>query len=151
MISGKISHMKEPYVNILDCIPQRWPIIMIDKIVDISVDKVVCQLQIKCDNMFSADGKFLEPGIIENIAQTIAAGAGYRAYCQNEKVKIGYIAAIKNLNIYSLPVIGDVLITTVNLVNEVFNISVFDAEVTAGNMMIAACEMRIFIETHGNK
>ena len=65
--------MNETHLHIQEYIPQRPPIIMIDKIVDISESKVVCEFQVKRDNLFVAEGELLEPGIIENIAQTIAA------------------------------------------------------------------------------
>ena len=115
-------------------------------VVDISENKVVCQFQVKNDNLFVSEGRLMEPGIIENMAQTIAAGAGYRAKAKNEKVKLGYIAAIKNLDIYALPSVGDILSTSVEIVNEVFSVTIVQAEVICGNTRIADCEMRIFIE-----
>lgn len=138
--------MNEIQPDILEYIPQRPPVVMIDRIVDISEKKVVCRFEVKNGNLFVADGRFLEPGIIENMAQTIAAGAGYRAKERNEKVKLGYIAAIKNLNIYMLPSVGDVLNTRVLIVNEVFSVTIVQAEVICGSTKIADCEMRIFIE-----
>ena len=138
--------MKETHTDIQEYIPQRPPIVMIDRIVDISESKVVCEFQIKKDNLFVAEGKLFEPGIIENIAQTIAAGAGYRAKQNNEKVKLGYIAAIKNLNICMLPSVDDILTTTVQIVNEVFSVTIVQAVVLCGSTEIADCEMRIFIE-----
>ena len=138
--------MKENHTDIHEYIPQRPPIVMIDRIVNVSESKVVCEFQIKNDNIFVAEGKLFEPGIIENIAQTIAAGAGYRAKQKNEKVKLGYIAAIKNLNIYTLPSVDDILSTTVQIVNEVFSVTIVQAIVLCGSTEIADCEMRIFIE-----
>ncbi len=138
--------MNETHLHIQEYIPQRPPIIMIDKIVDISESKVVCEFQVKRDNLFVAEGELLEPGIIENIAQTIAAGAGYRPKVKNEKVKLGYIAAIKNLNIHTLPSVGDVLSTSVQIVNEVFSVTIVQGEVICGSRKIADCEMRIYIE-----
>jgi predicted hotdog family 3-hydroxylacyl-ACP dehydratase len=138
--------MNETYFDIQEYIPQRPPILMIDRITDISEIKVVCEFMIKNDNIFVTESKLLEPGIIENIAQTIAAGAGYRAKEKNEKVKLGYIAAIKNLNIYKLPLVGDVLSTSILIVNEVFSVTIVQAEVVVGSKSIADCEMRIYID-----
>lgn len=140
--------MKKIHLDIQQYIPQRPPIVMIDRIIDISESKVVCELIVKNDTIFVAESKLLEPGIIENIAQTIAAGAGYRAKEKNEKVKLGYIAAIKNLNIYKLPIVGDVLSTSVLIVNEVFSVTIVQAEVVVGSKKIADCEMRIYIDNN---
>ncbi len=138
--------MNDIQTDILEYIPQRPPIVMIDRIVDITETRVVSEFMVRKDNLFATEGKLLEPGIIENIAQTIAAGAGYRAKQNNEKVKLGYIAAIKNLNIFSLPSVDDILTTTVQIVNEVFSVTIVQAVVLCGSTEIAECEMRIFIE-----
>lgn len=138
--------MKEDFNEILAYIPQRPPIVMIDRIVEVIDNKVICQFEIKNDNIFVANGIFREPGIIENIAQTIAAGAGYKAKKQNTEVKLGYIAAIKNLNIYLLPAIGDILTTSVQIVNKVFSVTIVLAEVNIEDTKVAECEMRIYIE-----
>lgn len=138
--------MKEDLNDILAFIPQRPPIVMIDRIVEVIDNMVICQFEIKNDNIFVANGIFREPGIIENIAQTIAAGAGYKAKKQNTEVKLGYIAAIKNLNIYLLPAIGDILTTSVQIVNKVFSVTIVLAEVNIEDTKIAECEMRIYIE-----
>ena len=138
--------MKEDLNEILAYIPQRPPIVMIDKIFEVFDNKVVCQFKVKDDNIFVANGMLREPGIIENIAQTIAAGAGYKYIIQNAEVKLGYIAAIKNLNIYFLPPVGAILSTSVQIVNKVFNITIIQAEVNVENTKVAECEMRIYIE-----
>lgn len=138
--------MKEDFNEILAYIPQRPPIVMIDRIVEVIDNMVICQFEIKNDNIFVANGIFREPGIIENIAQTIAAGAGYKAKKQNTEVKLGYIAAIKNLNIYLLPAIGDILTTSVQIVNKVFSVTIVLAEVNIEDTKVAECEMRIYIE-----
>ena len=140
--------MHEIYLEIQELIPQRPPIVMIDQVIEISESKVVCQFQVKKDNLFIDNGKLIVPGIIENMAQTIAAGAGYRAKAKNEKVKLGYIAAIKNLNIYALPSVGDSLTTRVQIVNQVFSVTIVQAEVIAGSKSIADCEMRVYIDNN---
>ena len=140
--------MHEIYLEIQEFIPQRPPIVMIDQVIEISESKVVCQFQVKKDNLFIDNGKLIVPGIIENMAQTIAAGAGYRAKAKNEKVKLGYIAAIKNLNIYALPSVGDSLTTRVQIVNQVFSVTIVQAEVIAGSKSIADCEMRVYIDNN---
>ena len=132
--------------EILEYIPQRQPIVMIDAVESFDHNQVVCKLTVRESNMFVAEGKLLEAGIIENIAQTIAAGAGCRAKMQNQKVRLGYIAAIKKLSISALPSVGETVTTCVQVLNEVFNVSIVQASVTCGETMIAECEMRIFLE-----
>jgi predicted hotdog family 3-hydroxylacyl-ACP dehydratase len=138
--------MKNTEDEILEYIPQRHPVVMIDKLVEAVDNRIICRFEVKEDTIFVDKGVLREPGIIENIAQTIAAGAGYKSKMLNKKVKLGYIAAVKNLNIYSLPIVGDILTTSVLIVNEIFNVTIIEALVQSGSSTIADCEMRIYIE-----
>ena len=67
------------------------------------------------ENIFVENGRFREPGLMENIAQTAAARAGYIARMANLPVQVGYIGAVKNLEIADLPMTGDELITEITI------------------------------------
>ena len=61
-------------------IPQRNPIMMVDRLDSVDGDNAVAILTVKVDNYFiEEDGKMAEPGMIEHIAQSASAFAGYRA------------------------------------------------------------------------
>ena len=63
--------------NIQLLIPQRPPFVMIDKLLSFSETTTTTGLSIRADNIFVENGLFKEPGLVENIAQTAAARAGY--------------------------------------------------------------------------
>ena len=63
--------------NILSYIPQRPPFVMVDEIIDSGEKKTCSKFLIKEDNIFVENGFLKEPGLVENIAQTAAARAGY--------------------------------------------------------------------------
>ncbi|HEX8545717.1 MAG TPA: 3-hydroxyacyl-ACP dehydratase, partial [Cytophagaceae bacterium] len=86
--------------NITEIIPQRPPIVMIDSLVACNEDYTETNLYISEENIFCKDGFFGEPGLVENIAQTAAARIGYLCKQADADVPIGYIAAVKNLQIY---------------------------------------------------
>ena len=44
--------------------------------------------------MLVSNGEFSEAGLMENIAQTAAARAGYIAVMENKPVAIGYIMSV---------------------------------------------------------
>ena len=69
-------------MKIIDLIPQRDPIVMIDKFVGITNGISETQLTIKDNNIFVENGCFTEFGLIEHIAQSAAARVGY--ICKNE-------------------------------------------------------------------
>lgn len=129
-----------------DYIPQRPPLVMIDALEEATNTRMVTSLLIEPGNIFAEQGLFREPGIIENIAQTAAAGLGFMQKSLGLPVALGFIAAIRDLKINSLPRVGQTLRTTVEVVNEVFDITIIRGSVHAGSELIAECEMRIFIQ-----
>ena len=75
--------------------------VMIDRLVSAESDSAVSSFLIKTDNIFVEDGKFTEPGLVENIAQTAAAMVGHHCALNKIPVPIGFIAAVKDLKIWN--------------------------------------------------
>ena len=131
--------------NIETLIPQRPPFVMIDKLLAFNETTTRTGLHIKTDNIFVEHGLFKEPGLVENIAQTAAARAGYIAKTENKPVLTGYIGAINNLQIIMLPKTGDELITEITIENQIFDITLISGKISCNNELIAQCKMKIFI------
>ena len=134
--------------NIESLIPQRQPFVMIDELSYSDGNRTGTRLQVRADNIFVEQGRLTEPGLLENIAQTAAARAGYEAKKDHTPVRIGYIGAVKNFEVFDLPAVNDVLETTVILGNQVFDVSVIKGSISCNNRVIAKCEMKIFIKNH---
>ena len=132
--------------QITEYIPQRNPIVMIDTINYCDGKVIKTSFEIIEDNIFVKDGLLHEPGIIENIAQTSAAKAGYEVKKFGAEPLVGFIGAIKDLAIYKLPEVGNVLETTVTLKMDVMGITLVEGESNCNGDKIAACEMKIFIQ-----
>lgn len=126
-------------------IPQKPPFVMVDEL--LFCDDKICHTNftIEKDNLFARDGRFIEAGIVENIAQTCATRIGYiNTYFHKEKVKIGMIASIKNLQINKLPNVGDVLETIVEeTMSGYYNMTILNAIVKCRSVEIAKCEMKV--------
>ena len=58
-------------------IPQRPPMVMIDRFYGIEENTSWSGLTVTTDNLFCRDGVLQETGIIEHIAQSAAARVGY--------------------------------------------------------------------------
>jgi len=118
-------------------LPQKPPFVLIDKLL-ISDDVCsVTELEVHEDNLFFNDGSLSAAGLVENIAQTCAAGIGYKNLSHGDAVKVGVIGAVNNLNIIRLPRKGEVITTTVKFVEEVFQMTLFHAEIRCGEEEIA--------------
>ena len=132
--------------NITELIPQRPPILMIDSLLDQSQEHSETSFEVLDSNMFVRDGELQESGIIENIAQTAAAGAGYYYKTHNETPPLGFIGAVSKVKIDRYPKVGEVLRTRVEIRNEVFQVSLVKAYTFVGDEQLAECEMKIVID-----
>lgn len=131
--------------SIVDLVPQKPPMVMVGKLHLVDERRTVSSLVIKKDNIFCENGKFREPGLIENIAQTAAAGAGYRAKKENKSPSPGFIGGIRKLEITELPSAGDEIITEIMIEHEIFGATVVTGKITRNDILIAECEMKIFL------
>ncbi|MBN9484180.1 MAG: hypothetical protein BGO70_11835 [Bacteroidetes bacterium 43-93] len=133
-------------VDITNFIPQRAPFVMIDDIVSADEKLSVTTLNIRNGHLFVKEGYFTEPGLVENMAQTAAAGTGYYAQLAGKTAPVGFIGALKNLNIIELPKVGDTIKTEVNFLNQVLNVHIVQGRVYLNNKEIANCELKIFLQ-----
>lgn len=131
----------------LDAIlPQRPPFVMIDALVADNPDATETSFEILPSNILIHNGKATAALLVENIAQTAAAGAGFKAQQGNGPVLVGFIGAIKNLEIHALPGVGARLRTITRQVNAVFNVSIVEGTVYLDDQLLASCEIKIFLQ-----
>ena len=128
-----------------DYIPQKPPFVMIGKLLEVSGKKTMTSFVIKEDNLFCSEGLFREPGLIENMAQTAAAGVGYTSKENGKEPPMGFIGGLRNLQIYSLPNVGSEIKTEVTIEHEVFDATVVNGKIFFQENCIAECELKIFL------
>lgn len=129
--------------EVLKYIPQRPPIVMVDKFFGVQDNMSASGLLVKEDNIFCEDGVLQECGVIEHIAQSAAMRIGYIHISNGTEVPIGFIGSINRLTIDSLPRVGDDLYTEVEVETEVFDITLLSAKVMLGDRLIAECQMKV--------
>lgn len=135
--------------NILQLLPQAPPFVMVDTLLYTDELTSKSAFMILADNCMVANGSFTEGGLLENIAQTAAARAGYLAKAANKPVSGGYIGAVKDFEVFFLPKTGQEIITEVRIENQFFNVSVITGSVRCNNELAARCEMKVFLNTEG--
>ena len=126
-----------------ELIPQRPPFVMIDKMLSFDMTVTVTQLEVRTDNVFCKDGRLTAEGLMENIAQTCAARMGYINLNKSETVKIGVIGAVNNFEVFRTPKVGELIITTIEVIEEMFQITMVKAEIRCGDETIAQANMKI--------
>lgn len=160
--------------QLLKFIPQRQPMVMIDKLFFSDAEKCITGLHISEENIFCRYGLFREPGLIENMAQTAAVHAGYNTHptlpkgglsnapsvdgksegkvspsggdLEGVAAAIGYIGAIKDLKIHFLPAVNSEIVTEIKITHQIFDATVVNATVSSNGERAAECELKIFIK-----
>ena len=133
-------------IDILELLPQKPPFIMIDKLEYCDRETTITNFKVQPKNIFCDNGIFSESGLIENIAQSCAARIGYiNKYINKESIHLGFIGAIRNLEILRLPKTDEFITTEINVLEEIFRMTLVKATVKSDNELIASSEMKISI------
>lgn len=143
-------------IDIQNYLPHRAPMLMVDLILDINSSFVETTFLIKEDNIFVDNNIFVEAGLIENTAQTCSAIVGKKYFfeedgTENENVNvIGFISALKNLKIHSLPKAGNTIITKAILVSKFigddYTLCTMSCESLLEDKLLLECEINLFIQ-----
>ncbi len=126
-------------------IPQRPPFVMIDRVVASDEITTVSSFLLTEENIFCEKGLFREPGMIENIAQTVAAGRGYAGALSGKAPQIGYIGSVKSLKIHFFPTVNTTLTTTIEISSQVLNFTSVKGKIYSGEQIVAECELVIAV------
>lgn len=129
-----------------ELIPQRAPIVMVDRLTSIEEGVSYTELEVRADNLFVERGVLNECGLIEHIAQSAAARIGYLFRMRGEAVPIGYIGSVNQFALGRLPRVGERLTTSIRVLQEVYQVSLVEAEVRSGDEVVASSRMKIFLE-----
>jgi predicted hotdog family 3-hydroxylacyl-ACP dehydratase len=133
-------------IDIHELLPQHEPFVMVGKLLHYDKDKTVTSTMIQSTNIFVENGLFTASGVIENIAQTCATRIGYiNKYILKKDIQLGFIGAIRNLNIHRMPKVGETIETSILTLEEVFGMTLVSALVKSGDEIIAESEMKIAI------
>lgn len=128
-------------------IPQRDPIRMVDRLVEVDGGTATVALSVRPDNYFMEDdGAMAEPGLIEHIAQSALALAGYRALASGAPAPpVGYIGEVRKFRCYRRPHVGEELRTSVVWGDTVGDIALVSGESRVGDERVAEVGMKISI------
>lgn len=115
-------------------IPQRPPFVFIDTIYELDGNVARTSFTVTETCPLLADGVLPLAGLMENAAQTCAARAGNT---------IGYIGAVKQMEVTRFPHVGEVLATEATVLQEAMNISLIECIIRSGGETIANVTLKI--------
>ena len=139
----------EEYLRSIDLhtvLPQYELFVMVGSLIAFDADSSVTETLIREDNIFVDDGHFSASGMMENIAQTCAARVGfYNKYVLHKDVQVGFIGAVRNYVVHSLAPVGEVITTRVDILQDVFGMTLANAQVTCRGEVIAEAEIKLAV------
>lgn len=129
--------------QICEYIPQREPIVMVDKLYRFEGDQSETGLTVSGDSIFVEDGRLLDGALIEHTAQSGALHIGYDFVNRGLKVPIGLIGSINKYQIARLPKIGESLRTSITIEAKVGDVSLIGITVRVGKEVIVQGKMKV--------
>ncbi len=131
-------------IDIHELLPQQEPFVMVDRLTHFDEKKTCTRFAIRQDNLFVEEGRLNACALAENIAQTCAARLGYvNKYILNCSIQIGFIGAIRGMKVFATPKVGDLLDTSIEVVEQIMDLTLVNATVKAGEQTLATAEMKI--------
>lgn len=132
--------------TITNYIPQRFPFVMIDKLIAANETYFESEFTITADNLFLQEGVLSESALVENIAQTCAAGFGYVNSQKGEAAgKLGFIGAVSRLEVRKEAIEQDTITTKVTVISTFDTIHLIEGTAFNGNEELLICQMKIVV------
>ncbi len=128
-------------IDISNFLPHREPMQMVTSVLEIDEKSVTTQFYISEKCIFLRDGKLSESGLIENAAQA-ASGVVGQSFFEKDDLEgtgnklVGYISAVKKVEIFQLPKVGETIVTKAWLLSR------FDT----GEMTMCSFETETFVD-----
>ncbi|WP_410879158.1 ABC transporter permease [Myroides sp. DW712] len=143
-------------IEIQNYLPHRAPMLMVDIITSINADSVATLFQVKEDNIFVENDVLCEAGLMENAAQTCSAIVGQTFFFdenhqerQNVNV-LGFISAMKKVEILRLPRVKDTLFTEGKLISRMdgddFSICLIEVTSRTETQPVFKAEVNLFLQ-----
>ena len=143
-------------IDIRKYLPHRDSMLMVDSLISLTDNFVKTEFLIKEDNIFLKDKSFVESGLIENIAQTCSVIAGSTYFNEgderpdNKSRVIGYISALKSVEIYELPKVNDLIVSKGSMVSRFdfdnYLTCTMKGQVLCRDKVLLDCLLNLFIK-----
>lgn len=141
------SELETRAIDVHQLLPQQVPFVMVSQLVHFDMVRTITELLVSDDNIFVENRRLSATGLTEHIAQTCAARIGYiNKYILLKGIQIGVIGAIRDLNIHRLPLVGETITTTLDVLEDIFGMTLIQAVATVGDETIATTQMKIAVK-----
>lgn len=132
--------------HITQFLPQRPPFVMVDALLSADESGFKSTFAVAEDNLFLEDSILSESALVENIAQTCAAGFGYVGSQKGEEAgRLGFIGAVSRLQVHALPQLGDQIETEIEIVSSFDTIHLVQGTARKNGNPLLECQLKIVL------
>ncbi len=135
---------------LINLIPQKPPFVLIDALVKISELDCQTSFTVPENHVLCNKDTLSAAGLIENMAQTCAAKAGYEYLLADKQIPVGFIGDVRNFVCTKRPLVNQTIITSIHIDNKVFGVSIISGKIELEGEEIASCKMKIFVNEPAN-
>lgn len=136
------------YPSIVQLIPHREPMILLDEMLDWSKGRSRCRMTVREEARFVEKGRLKTPLMIEHMAQAVAVCLGYEAYRGGHGIRVGMIVGCRSFEALVPDArIGETLIVSAEQRGANFSVSGFQCQVERDDVCIARADMTLY---HGD-
>lgn len=124
-------------------IPQREPIVMVDKLYSFSDEESETGLTVDGSSIFVENGHLMDGALMEHTAQSGALHIGYDFISHGLEVPIGLIGSINKYTLHRLPKVGEELRTSIKMEARIGDVSLVGITVRVGDEVIVEGKMKV--------
>lgn len=127
-------------------LPQRAPMLMVDRLESCSASGCVTGLSVEADNLLAEAGCLSDGGLLEHCAQSAALHMGYNRVSQGLPVVVGFIGSLDKFTVSRLPRVGETLRTAITVEAEAGPVTLLGATVCVGSETIAQGKLKVALQ-----
>ncbi len=132
--------------DIQELIPHRAPVICVDALTGISEKGGRSSFAIPTNFIFLENQRISSAGLMENAAQTMAIRMGYVQKMKEERIKLGFIASFKNVEVFGYPQVGQMLTTDVFNLRQTLNMTTASVSTFCNERLVFSGEINVVVE-----
>ncbi len=135
------------HYDIDQLIPQRAPIQLVDTLLSAEGLAGTTRFIVSADNRLMDGDNLTDMGLVEHMAQSVSALAGYQARLNGATTPpVGMIGDVRDFRFLRLPLVGEELTTYVTPGMSIGAVTQTSVKTFVGNELIAQTDFKIFIE-----
>lgn len=128
-------------------IPHRAPMRLIDELIEVGPGFARARVRFGVDHIAVADGRVIEPALVECAAQTVAGGVGYAALQNPEgegERKLGMLTGVSDFEIHRLPAAESTLLIEVREEKKLGSMRLVSAKITCDGELVAQGQLKVY-------